>query len=200
MASMYTLGTLTTACADEARVGSDVKFVTIIQQLIIEILIETIIRDRPREYYVGNVVLPLSPVETVLPDDFLVPDRFLFTAMAEQMTWELSDESGPVCPARVEGKPASYQVTRDAASGLDPRLILYPDYVAADTMVIDYYRRPIVTDPIDEDEQILIDRAIPAIKREVLQRLQILQTKSSEQNVQVLQGATTSAQKSLPQS
>lgn len=197
MASMYTLGTLTDACVDEGRMGSDAKFVIIIQQLIIEVLIETIIRDRPREYFLANILVPMSAGETTLPADFLVPDRFLFTATAAQMTWELSDEAGPVCPARVEGKPASYQIVRDAVTQLDPKLILYPSYVAADTLRIDYYKRPAVAVPGDP---ILLDRAIPAIKREVLQRLQILQSKMAEQNVQVLQEATKGAQKSIAQS
>lgn len=195
MASIYTLGALTTVITAEARLGLDAAWPIAVKALIEEALIDAVVRDKPREYLKTNVALTPSTSEWTIPTDFLIPERLQYTSSS--LSWELCDERHPVCPARVQGKPAAFKFTKDASTGIANRLILLPAYISgADTLLLDYYYRPNVTNDSDE---ITYDRGIPSIKMIVLQRLQIIQNKPADQLSQVLQGYVMAARKDLSQ-
>lgn len=195
MPAIFTRATLRQAIADEARVGSDAKFVTVINDLIEELMIQAIIRDKPREYFRTNAALTPGSTEINLPADFLIPDRLIYTSGGQ--SWELMDESGPVSMALIAGKPASYSYAKDLVTGLSPILRIYPNGNVLDTLLLDYYYRPNFTADAD---QIIYERAVPSIKREGLQRLQILQNKPADQLAAVVQQSVTLSQQPLKSS
>lgn len=196
MPTIYTRATLRQTIADEARVGLDAKFITILNDLIEELTIQAILRDKPREYFRTNAALAPGSTEINLPADFLVPNRLIYTSGG--ISWELMDEDGPVCPAPVFGKPASYAYAKDLATGLTSILRIYPNGgPPPDTLLLDYYNRPNFSDDADP---IIYERIVPTIKREGLQRLQILQNKPADQLAAILQNAITTGQQVLKDS
>lgn len=194
MASIYVLGDLVTILIAEARLGADAAWPIIIKALIEEALMDAVVRDKPREFLRTRVPLYLGVGEIVLPVDFLIQERLEFSS-ASGYAWELYDERKPVCPARVEGKPASFKFAKDASTGLSSILILFPAWISgADTLVLDYYFRPSIS---ADGDSFTYERAIPTVKLAVLQRLQILQNKPADQLAQVLQGYVLAARKDL---
>lgn len=194
MAAIYTLLSLRIAIKAEARLGPELSWDAALNSLIEEAYINAVVRDKPREFRKGNVVVALVPPETTLPADFLIPERIEYTT-AGGVSWEVSDELYPVCPARVDGKPASFKLIRDTATGLAPVIIFYPPTLGGgDTLLIDYYYRPNLS---NDNDEIIHERAIPSIKQEVLQRLQILQNKPADQLAAVLQGYVMTSRKDL---
>lgn len=193
MASIYTLGSLRAIIKAEARIGPETSWDAAINALIEEAYIASVVRDKPREFRKAGIPVTLVPPESTLPADFLIPERIEYTSGG--VSWEVSDELFPVCPARVEGKPASFKLSRDSATGLLPVIIFYPPTGGGgDTLVIDYYYRPNLTADAD---QIIHERGIPSVKQEVLQRLQILQNKPADQLATILQGYVMASRKDL---
>lgn len=187
MASIYTLATLRTTLSTEARLGADAIWNSVLNYLIEEELIGSIVRDKPREFLKTKKVLTLTSTEIVLPADFIIPERLEYTAGASGRVWELYDERKPVCPAIIDGKPASFKFTQDVATGLVPSLILFPNFddsTDGDILVLDYYYKPNVS---SDGDQIVHDRAIPAMKTSILQRLQIMQNKPFDQLAPIIQ-------------
>lgn len=188
MASIYTLATLRTTLSAEARLGADAIWNSVLNYLIEEELIGSIVRDKPREFLKTRKVLTLTITEIVLPIDFIIPERLEYTAGLTGRAWELYDERKPVCPAIVEGKPASFKFTQDVNTGLVPSLILFPTFDGSadgDVLLLDYYYKPTVS---GDSDQIVHDRAIPAMKTSILQRLQIMQNKPFDQLAPIIQG------------
>lgn len=193
MAAIYTLGSLRAIIRAEARLGAEATWDAAINALIEEVYIDAVVRDKPREYRKGSIPVTVVPGEISLPTDFMIPERLEYTFSG--VSWELFDELYPVCPARIDGKPASFKFIRDTATGLAPRIILYPPYISGgDTLIIDYYYRPNLVNDADE---LQYERAIPSVKKEVLQRLQILQNKPADQLATILQSYVMASRKDL---
>lgn len=195
MAAIYTLAQLVSVISTEARLGADSSWPIVVKALIEEALIDAVVRDKPREFLKTRTALTLVVGEIALPTDFLIQERIEFTASGTT-NWELYDERKPVCPARIEGKPASFKFAKDASTGLLSIMILFPAWVsgASDTLTLDYYFRPNVS---ADGDQITHERAIPSIKLAVLQRLQTLQNKPADQLAQIMQGYVLAARKDL---
>lgn len=195
MASIYTVQQLVDLIHAEARCGDDTEWDVVIQGLIEETLIDAVIRDKPREYLKTQVDLTLAATEIILPNDFLIPQKLSYTSGT--FTWELYDDTKPVCPALVQGKPAAFKLAEDKATGILSRLILIPAWISGDSLSLDYYYFPNI---LTTSDPLPYNRAIPTIRLNVLQRLQIMMNKPADQIAAVVQSYVMAAKKDLTSS
>ncbi len=163
----------------EGRVEGDTNFDVFIVNTLNELIVEAVMQERIPELRVLNFPLdiPIGLDSVSLPPDYLKMYKVRYQNFATDKTWVLNDGTGVVepCPPGFYGFPKFYAI-------VGQQILIRPiiEITADDTLSIDYYQKPNQLLPTEPDTEILPNRLVPFLIRQILARLKIYHDKPQE--------------------